>query len=139
VREAGTQAGIAFDFDAIRRQPNTRQAHRLIAWAQASTGDAGALVERLFRAYFVEGAFIGDRDTLIRLAAEAGLDTHAVRNWLESSLGSDEIAQAELRAQELGISGVPFFIFDGRVALSGAHPPEMMLDAIEQARKRAAA
>jgi predicted DsbA family dithiol-disulfide isomerase len=134
VREAGAQAGIAFDFDAIRRQPNTRQAHRLIAWVQASTGDAGALVERLFRAYFIEGEFIGDRDTLIRLASEAGLDQTAVRGWLDSSRGNDEIAQAELRAQELGINGVPFFIFNGRVALSGAHPPQMMREAIEQAR-----
>lgn len=132
VREAGERAGIAFDFDAIERQPNTREAHRLIAWAQAS-GDADALVERLFAAYFVEGRFIGDHDELARLAAEAGIDEAAARAWLASEVGRTEIAQAEERARSLGITGVPFFIFDGRVALSGAHPPETIRDAIRQA------
>ena len=132
VREAGRRAGIAFDFDAIARQPNTREAHRLIAWTQAK-GDADALVERLFAAYFVEGRFIGERDELVRLATEAGVDEDAARAWLASDGGRAEIAQAEARAHELGITGVPFFIFDGRVALSGAHPPESIRDAIRQA------
>jgi predicted DsbA family dithiol-disulfide isomerase len=137
VREAGARAGIAFDFDAIARQPNTREAHRLIAWAQAQ-GDADALVERLFRAYFLEGRRIGDRDTLVELSAEAGIDAGAARAWLASDRGKSEIAHAEARARELGITGVPFFIFDGRVGLSGAHPPESIRDAIRQARERAA-
>jgi predicted DsbA family dithiol-disulfide isomerase len=137
VREAGKRAGIAFDFEAIERQPNTREAHRLIAWAQAR-GDADALVERLFSAYFVEGLPIGDRDTLVRLASEAGVDSDAARAWLDSHTGRNEIAQAEERARELGITGVPFFIFDGRVGLSGAHPPEAIRDAIREATKRAA-
>lgn len=135
VSAAGERSGIAFDFDAIARQPNTREAHRLIAWAQAR-GDAGPLVERLFRAYFLEGRWIGDRDTLIALAAESGVDADAARNWLASDRGKAEIAQAEARARELGITGVPFFIFDGRVGLSGAHPPESIRDAIRQAQDR---
>ena len=138
VREAGARAGIEFDFDAIERQPNTREAHRLIAWAQAR-GEADALVERLFKAYFLEGQPIGDRETLVRLAGEAGVDADAARAWLASDTGRSEIAQAEERARELGITGVPFFIFDGRVGLSGAHPPETIRDAIREAGKRAAA
>ncbi len=137
VREAGLRAGLDFDFDAIVRQPNTRDAHRLIAWAQ-SRGDAGPLVERLFRAYFQEGRYVGDRDTLAALAAEAGFDAEAARVWLESGLGADEIADAEARVRALGISGVPFFIFDGRVGLSGAQPREAMREAIAQARAAAA-
>ncbi len=137
VREAGVRAGLDFDFDAIVRQPNTRDAHRLIAWAQ-SRGDAGPLVERLFRAYFQEGRYVGDRDTLAALAAEAGFDAEAARVWLESGLGADEIADAEARVRALGISGVPFFIFDGRVGLSGAQPREAMREAIAQARAAAA-
>ena len=136
VHEAGVRAGLDFDFDAIVRQPNTRDAHRLIAWAQ-SRGDAGPLVERLFRAYFQEGRYVGDRDTLAALAAEAGFDAEAARVWLESGLGADEIADAEVRARALGISGVPFFIFDGRVGLSGAQPREAMREAIAQARAAA--
>ena len=133
VREAGERAGIAFDFDAIPRQPNTREGHRLIAWAQAR-GDADRLVERLFRAYFLEGRVLSDRETLVSLAAEAGIDAVAARNWLASERGVQEIAQAEARARELGITGVPFFIFDGHVGLSGAHPPETLRDAIRQAQ-----
>ena len=136
VRDAGERAGIAFDFDGITRQPNTREAHRLIAWQQAN-GDADALVERLFRAYFLEGRDLTQRDTLVALAAEAGVDADAARHWLESARGVQEIAQAETRARDLGITGVPFFIFDGRVGLSGAHPPEAIRDAISQARERA--
>jgi predicted DsbA family dithiol-disulfide isomerase len=136
VREAGTRAGLDFDFEAIVRQPNTRDAHRLIAWAQ-SHGDAGPLVERLFRAYFQEGRYVGDRDTLAALAAEAGCDAGAARVWLESGLGADEIAEAEARVRALGISGVPFFIFDGKVGLSGAQPPEALREAIAQARAAA--
>jgi len=133
VREAGARAGIAFDFDAIARQPNTRDAHRLVAWAQ-SRGDADALVERLFRAYFLEGQFVGDRDTLAALASEAGIDGDAARGWLDSGVGADEIGAAEERVRALGISGVPFFIFDGKVGLSGAQPPESIRAAIAQAR-----
>ena len=136
VREAGTCAGLDFDFEAIVRQPNTRDAHRLIAWAQ-SRGEAGPLVERLFRAYFQEGRYLGDRDTLAALAAEAGCDADAARVWLESGLGADEIAEAEARVRALGISGVPFFIFDGKVGLSGAQPPEALREAIAQARAAA--
>jgi predicted DsbA family dithiol-disulfide isomerase len=136
VREAGRSAGIAFDFDAITRQPNTRDAHRLIAWAQAS-GDAGPLVEKLFAAYFLEGTFVGDRARLAELAGAAGLDPAAARAWLDAGTGTAEIGHAETRARELGITGVPFFIFDGRVGLSGAHPPEAMREAIRQARTKA--
>jgi predicted DsbA family dithiol-disulfide isomerase len=134
VREAGVRAGIAFDFEAIARQPNTREAHRLIAWSQAQ-GDAGPLVERLFRAYFVEGRFVGDRDTLAALAADTGLDADAARAWLASGQGADAIGAAEARVRSLGIGGVPFFIFDGKVGLSGAQPPEAIREAIAQARR----
>jgi len=136
VREAGLRAGLDFDFEAITRQPNTRDAHRLIAWAQ-SRGDAGPLVERLFRAYFQEGRYVGDRDTLAALAAEAGFDAEAARVWLESGLGADEITDAEARVRGIGITGVPFFIFDGRVGLSGAQPRQTMREAIAQARAAA--
>lgn len=133
VREAGRRAGIEFDFDAIARQPNTRDAHRLVAWAQAR-GDAGPLVERLFRAYFLEGRFVGDRDTLAALAADTGYDADAARAWLASGQGDEAIADAEARLRALGVTGVPFFIFGGTVGLSGAQPPEAMREAIVRAR-----
>ena len=138
VRRAGTQAGIAFDFERIERQPNTRDAHRLIAWAQ-SQGDADALVERLFRAYFVEGRFVGAHEVLAELAHDAGLDADAAYAFLASDVGGQEIAEAEERAASLGISGVPFFIVDGRFGLSGAQPAEAIVEALRRARQAEAA
>jgi predicted DsbA family dithiol-disulfide isomerase len=134
VSAAGATVGIPFAFDAIARQPNTLEAHRLIAWAQSRPeGDADALVEQLFRAYFVEGRFVGDREELARIATEAGFDPHDARAFLASGALRDEVAGAEQRAREMGISGVPFFIFNGKTAVSGAHEPETLLEAIAQA------
>lgn len=138
VRRAGTQAGIAFDFERIALQPNTRDAHRLVAWVQ-TRGDAGPLVERLFRAYFVEGRFVGSHEVLADLAAEAGEDRDAALEFLGSGVGLDEVAQAEARAASLGITGVPFFIVDGRYGLSGAQPAEAFVEALRRARQPQAA
>lgn len=138
VRRAGTQAGIPFQFERIERQPNTRDAHRLIAWAQ-TRGDAGPIVERLFRAYFVEGLFVGARDVLATLAGEAGEDRDAALAFLDSDVGRVEIREAEERAASLGITGVPFFIVDGRYGLSGAQPPEAIVEALRRARQALAA
>ena len=135
VGAAGETVGIPFAFDAIARQPNTLDAHRLIAWAQTRhEGDADALVEALFRAYFTEGRFVGDHDELVRIATQAGYDPQDTRDFLASDALRAEVAQADERARTMGISGVPFFIFDGKTAVSGAHEPEALLEAIAQAR-----
>ena len=140
VRAAGRAAGLELDFDRIERQPNTIDAHRLIAWAQADPSrDAGALVEALFRAYFVEGRFVGDRDELARVAGEAGWDADEARRMLGSDAGTGEVAAMDRRARALGIQGVPFFVFDGRVAVSGAAGIETLLSASAQAREPAGA
>jgi predicted DsbA family dithiol-disulfide isomerase len=135
VRAAGDTVGIPFDFDAIERQPNTLEAHRLIAWAQARReGDADALVEKLFRAYFLEGRYVGDREELVRIAVEAGFDPDDARAFLASDALRAETAAAEDRARQVGVSGVPFFIFNLKTAVSGAHEPATLLEAIAQAR-----
>jgi predicted DsbA family dithiol-disulfide isomerase len=135
VGAAGAKVGIPFAFDAIARQPNTLDAHRLIAWAQTRReGDVDALVEALFRAYFIEGRFVGDRDELVRIAQGAGFDPGDAREFLASDELEDAVSDADARARAMGISGVPFFIFGGKTAMSGAHEPEALLDAIAQAR-----
>ena len=135
VRAAGETVGIPFAFDAIERQPNTLLAHRLIAWAQGRReGDADALVEALFRAYFLEGRFVGDREELVKLAQDAGFDPDDARTFLASDELRDAVAEADVRAREMGISGVPFFVFGGKTAISGAQEPEALLEAIAQAR-----
>ena len=134
VAAAGDEVGIPFDFERIVRQPNTVDAHRLTAWAQdLDLAASDALVERLFRAYFVDGINIGDIDALAKLAGDAGFDATAARAWLASDSGRKDIEAEERRARSLGVTGVPFFVFNDRLAVSGAQPPEVLLEAIEQA------
>jgi predicted DsbA family dithiol-disulfide isomerase len=134
VRTAGKTVGIDFAFDRIARQPNTLDAHRLIAWAQAR-GGAEDVVERLFRAYFLEGRRIGEREVLAAVAAEAGLDAAAVAAMLASEEGAAEVAAIDQRVRDLGVTGVPFFIFSEKVAVSGAQEPETLVDAMLQATR----
>jgi predicted DsbA family dithiol-disulfide isomerase len=136
VRAIGAELAIAFDFDRIQLQPNTRDAHRLIAWAQQH-GDANLLVERLFHAYFTEGRYLGAVDDLVALAADVGLPADQARAMLASPAHRVEVEAENREARDAGISGVPFFIFNGRTAVSGAHDPETLLEAITAARANA--
>ncbi|HEV3238834.1 MAG TPA: DsbA family oxidoreductase [Casimicrobiaceae bacterium] len=136
VRTVGAEAGIVFAFDRIRLQPNTLDAHRLIAWAQ-QRGDAEVLVERLFRAFFTEGRNLGAIDELVALAADTGLPADETRAMLVSAAYRAEVKAECREAQESGITGVPFFIFNGRAAVSGAHDPATLLEAIAAARASA--
>jgi len=136
VRNAGADVGIAFDFERIERQPNTLDAHRLVAWAQ-QRGDAAstdALVEALFRAYFIEGRLIGDQEELVHIAGEAGFPEAESRALLSSELGRADVEAEDREARAVGIGGVPFFIFNGKTAVSGAHDPPALLEAITAAR-----
>ena len=134
IEAAGREVGIAFDFERIKRQPNTVDAHRLLAWAQdVDPVAADSLVERLFRAYFIDGINIGDIDELVTLATAAGFDATACKAWLDSDAGRPAVEAEEQRARDLGVTGVPFFVFNQRLAVSGAQPPEVLLDAMEQA------
>ncbi|MBS3916608.1 MAG: DsbA family oxidoreductase [Sulfuritalea sp.] len=131
VAKAGRAAGIDFAFERIEIRANTLRAHRLIHHAQ-KTGDAGELVERLFAAHFLDGEDIGNVPLLLRLAGECGQDESAIRAYLASGEDEEEVrAQAE-RGQRMGITGVPFSIFNGRYGLGGAQPPEVLLDAMRQ-------
>lgn len=136
VRAAGKDVGIPFDFDRIERQPNTLEAHRLIAWAQ-NRGDqkaTDALVEQLFRAYFIDGRLLTDTEQLVNIAHDAGFPEGGVRAMLRSGAGRSEVEAEDREARAVGISGVPFFIFNGKTAVSGAHEPAALLEAITAAR-----
>jgi predicted DsbA family dithiol-disulfide isomerase len=110
---------------------NTRDAHRVIALA-GREGVQDAVVERLFRAQHAEGRDVGDSATLAELAAEAGLDAAAVRTLLDSDEGVAELEQDLDRARALGISGVPFLVFEGKWAVSGAQPTEVFEGALKE-------
>jgi predicted DsbA family dithiol-disulfide isomerase len=136
VAQAGRDAGLALDFARIGRQPNTRDAHRLIGWSQAAGGEhTDALVEALFRGFFVEGRPIGERAVLAELAAAAGHDLAAARAFLDGDEGAAEVVQADQRMRELGITGVPFFVFGGRVAVPGAGGADALRSAWDQTRR----
>jgi len=135
VAAVGASVGISFAFDRIARTPNTFDAHRLIYYAQTE-GKQHAVAEALFRGYFTEGRNIGDRQVLTELGAGAGLDRAEVEDLLTSDRGTGEVRLEEERGRRLGINGVPFFLIEGRVALSGAHEPEIIVGAVEKAMHR---
>ena len=131
IAAASRTAGIEFAFERIEVRANTLRAHRLIHRAQKS-GNADALVERLFAAHFLQGENIGDAEVLSRIAGDCGEDEAAALAYLRSGEDAAEVrAQAE-RGQRLGITGVPFFILNGRLGIGGAQPPEVLLDALRQ-------
>jgi predicted DsbA family dithiol-disulfide isomerase len=132
--DLGRERGIAFAFDRIERSPNTLDAHRLIRWAQPA-GAQDAVVERLFQLYFEEGADIGDRNLLADVAAANGFDRAMALRMLESDTDKEAVQEEIATAQRMGVTGVPFFIFGGKYALSGAQPPEAIAAAIGKARE----
>jgi predicted DsbA family dithiol-disulfide isomerase len=129
--QVGEEEGVTFRFDRIR-PGNTFDAHRLLHLARAHALQ-DALAERLLAAYFSEGHAIGDRGVLLDLAEDVGLAANEVRRVLASDAYGDEVRGDEARAQSLGVTGVPFFVFAGRFGVSGAQPPELLARAIEEA------
>jgi predicted DsbA family dithiol-disulfide isomerase len=130
VTDAAAGEGLDFRFD-IARSGVTFDGHRLIHMA-AERGLGDAMKERLMRAYFSEGELIGDRDALVRLAAEVGLDEDEVRGLLESDSHGDQVRADERDAAALGISAVPTFVVGRRLGVSGAQPPDVMLALLRQ-------
>jgi predicted DsbA family dithiol-disulfide isomerase len=129
----GAELGLPFAFDKIKRSPNTLDAHRLIRWA-ATAGVQAEVVDRLFKAFFVEGRDVGDRKVLVELSGECGLDAGQVEKALAEGADADLVREEIEEAQTMGVSGVPFFIFGGRVGVPGAAEPSVLRQAIAQAR-----
>ena len=128
----GEKDGIVFAFDAIRRTPNTIDSHRLIRWAEAA-GVQDDIVERLFIAYFENGEDIGDVRVLADIADLCGMDGVAVAELLEGDTDTALVQREDALAREMGVTGVPAFIFGGRLALSGAREAEVMAAVIDKA------
>lgn len=136
IREAGADEGIDFAFDRIERTPNTVDAHRLIRFASRSRRDP-AMVEALFRAYFLKGRDIGDTDVLSAIAGECELDPAEVRPFLDGSAErSDVLAEHEFAVKQ-NISGVPCFILEGRYAIVGAQQPDAFMPAFDLVEEEA--
>lgn len=132
VAAAGAGEGITYDFEAVTRAPNTRDAHRVLLLAQEH-GRLWEVADAVYRAYFAEGRDVTDAATLAEVASAAGLNAAEVRAMLAGDGYADEVDAAQELADRSGITGVPFVVFDGRFAVSGAQPPEVFHAAITRA------
>ena len=135
VVNAGSSAGIDFRFD-VSRPGNTFDAHRVLHLAKKH-GLQHELEERLFAATFTEGAPVGDRDSLVDVAASVGLDPAEVRATLDDDLFADDVRADEREAAEIGVRGVPFFVFDRKYGVSGAQPPEAFAEVLQRVWREA--
>lgn len=136
VTQQAAGEGLAYDFDALV-VANSLRAHQLLHLAKAH-GRADAVKESLLSAHFEHGRDIGDVDTLVELGEAAGLDAQEIRDALADERHLPAVRADIAQAGELGITGVPFFVFDMRMGLSGAQPVEVFTQALEQARAAAA-
>ncbi len=131
VKQAAAAEGLTYAAEKMRRQPNTLDCHRLIYWA-SKEGKAADMKQRLMDLYFTEGADLSDLAVLVRAAADCGLDADAVRARLATDEDVTLIEREANAAKDIGIDGVPTFIFGGVAAISGAQAPELLANAIEQ-------
>lgn len=131
VREAGRIYGLDFAFEKICLRANTLQAHRLLYWAQQS-GNADALVERLFVAQFQRGEPLGDLAMLARIAAECGYSASEVATYLHSDQDTGTVREEARRIRALGIRSVPTFILNKNRLIVGAEDPAVLAAAIRE-------
>ena len=131
IEQAGRDAGIDFRFTDILRSPNTTNAHRLIRWSYGQNAQ-DSVVEGLFRSFFTEGGDVEDIDTLGAIAEDAGMDGKLVRELLETDADKDSIDAEIEQAKQIGVQGVPCFIFGARLAVMGAQAPEILADAMDK-------
>ena len=136
VEAAAHDAGLEIDFSRIKRMPNTLNAHRLIHWAGLE-GRQTAIVAALFRAYWREGRDIGATDTLIDIAAKAGMNPEVTRRLLATDADSEALRARDLHARQRGVTGVPCFIIGNQYVVSGAQPPEVWANVISELRSHA--
>ena len=136
--EAALESGVTFNWSKVTKSVNTRQAHMLIA--AASTVQRGSeMTAALFKAYFQEGRDIGDLETLVAIAVEQGFDEQAARDELANDELRETVIGLEEHARKVGVTGVPFFIVDGKLAVSGAQTPEVWAQVFAQVMQAAPA
>jgi len=132
VLAAGAAEGIAFAFDRMTRTPNTALSHRLVRYA-TTLGRGEAAMEAVFQAYFSEARDIGDPAVLLEVGQSVGLEHSPLAAYLAGTEGLLEVLGEDARAREIGIQGVPTYIFDAKYLLSGAHPPEVLFQLFDLA------
>ncbi len=137
VAEHAKAAGAEIDMEKVTRLPNTLDAHRLIHWAGIE-GRQTAMVARLFKAHWREGADIGEAATLVRLAGEVGMDAAAVARLLATDADADDIRARDMDARQKGVTAVPTFLIAQQYVVSGAQPVEMWQRVIDELAEKIA-
>jgi predicted DsbA family dithiol-disulfide isomerase len=138
VVETGGELGIDFRFDRMTRAPNTSDAQRLILFA-ASHDLEWQMAHALYQAHFTDGVNLSDPDALLDVATATGLDREEVRTFLVGEDGAAAVDESQHIASQLGVNGVPFFVFNSQYAVSGAQPEEVFLQVLDQLRNEMAA
>ena len=137
VAEHAKIAGAEIDMEKVTRLPNTLDAHRVIHWAGIE-GRQTAMVARLFKAHWREGADIGEAATLARLAGEVGMDAAAVARLLATDADADDIRARDMDARQKGVNAVPTFLIAQQYVVSGAQPVEMWQQVIGELAEKIA-
>lgn len=132
IAKVGQEVGLSFAFDRITQQPNTVVPHSLIAASEPGMVQ-DAMVEALFKAYFMDGRDLTNASVLIDIAESVGMSRSEAEQHLQNSELHSQTIASDRAAREMGVSGVPFFIFNRQVGLSGAHESETLLNAINEA------
>jgi predicted DsbA family dithiol-disulfide isomerase len=131
VTEVAATVGLSYRLlDTV--SGNTRDAHRLVLWAQAQ-GQSAELLESMYSGYFEQARDIFTTEALCELAAEAGLDSTEARAMLSTTAFIDDVAADQALAAQFGATGVPFFVFDRAYGISGAQPLEAFAATLERA------
>ncbi|GGD92968.1 DsbA family oxidoreductase [Paenibacillus nasutitermitis] len=132
VTEAGAAVGVTFRFDKVTRMPSTRLAHRFVALLPEEL--AAAAIDELFRAYFEEGRDVAQLDEIRSIAEAIGAE-ESILTRLQQGEGADKLEADLAQAKGLGITGVPFFVFNNRYALSGAYPADKIVQLLDKVSK----
>jgi predicted DsbA family dithiol-disulfide isomerase len=132
VTDAAATEGLRFRLSDTL-SANTADAHRLVLWAQESSPEtAQRLLEELYAAYFEKAESIFTSDDLVPIAGKCGLDPDEARAVLSSDMYADRLGEDQQLARDFGATGVPFFVIDRAVGISGAQPLEVFLQALDQ-------
>lgn len=130
--EAALESGVTFNWAGVTKSVNTRMAHMLVA--AASTVQRGSEMKAaLLKAYWQDGRDVGDLETLVAIAVEQGFDEQAARDELANDELRETVIGLEDHARKVGVTGVPFFIVDGKLAVSGAQTPDVWAQVFRQA------
>jgi len=134
VRLAGEAVGLKMNFDKIIMQPNSSKMHSLIYAAKETNRDI-ELIENFFKAFFIDGMNLTDFEIVSKVASDSGLDSETINGVFHDNLFEKFVQEDIIMSKKYNITGVPFYVIDDSIGISGAQPPEVIVDAINQSNK----